>query len=86
MTKDWAQIERYKLTIAEKILVNGQWLNDLHVNAVPHVGGLQNTVVFQSTTFRPISKRSLQILHINSNHWIVASTLNNDVDISCMIH
>ena len=55
-TKDWAHIGKYKLILAEKeILINGQWLNDLHVNAVQHlvknkfpqVGGLQNTEVFQ---------------------------------------
>ena len=73
-TKYWTHIGKYKLTLAErKILINGQWLNDLHVNAVQHLvknkfsqlGGLQNTVLFQSTTFRPLPKGSLQILHIN---------------------
>ena len=90
-TKYWTHIGKYKLTLAErKILINGQWLNDLHVNAVQHLvknkfsqlGGLQNTVLFQSTTFRPLPKGSLQILHINNNHWIVVSTLKNDVDIT----
>ena len=37
-TKDWAHIGKYKLTLAEKeIIINGQWLNDLHINAVQHL-------------------------------------------------
>ena len=90
-TKYWVHIGKYKLTLAEReILIKGQWLNDLHVNAVQHLvknkfpqfGGLQNTVLFQSATFRPLPKGSLQILHINNNHWIVVSILKNDVDIT----
>ena len=51
-------------------------------NKFPQLTGWQNTVLFQSTTFRPLQKGSLKILHINNNQWIVASTLKNDIDVT----
>jgi len=56
-TKGWMHIGKYTLTLAE-VLINGQWLNDLHVNLVKNkfslIGGLQNTVLFQSTHIHAI--------------------------------
>ena len=48
-------------------------------NQFPHIGGLQNTALFQlkrSTKPFQSGKGSLQIIHIDNNHWVVASTMN----------
>ena len=76
------------------MLCKDDWLTDLHMNSVqellkkqfPHIGGFQNTAVLQSSRITqpfPTNQGSLQIVHINNNHWVVASTLNcHKADIS----
>lgn len=84
----WLKIGSYVLSLAEReMLCNNDWLTDLHMNSVqvllkkqfPQIGGLQNTAVLQSSRIMqsfPDGCGSLQIVHINNNHWVVASTLN----------
>jgi len=89
---EWTCIGSYKLTLAEKeMLTNNHCLNDLHLGAVQHliktqfnhIGGLRNTLVLQSANVAPMPKSSLQVVHVNTNHWIVASTLeSNKADIT----
>ena len=76
------------LSFAEReMLCNNDWLTDLDMNSVqtllkkqfPQIGGLQNTAVLQSSRIMqsfPDGCGSLQIVHINNKHWVVASTLN----------
>ena len=45
-------------------------------NQFPHIGGLQNTQLKRSTKPFQSGKGSLQIIHIDNNHWVVASTMN----------
>ena len=91
----WLKIGSYVLTLAEReMLCNNDWLTDLHMNSVqvllkkqfPQFGGLQNTAVLQSSRVMqpfPNDQESLQIVHVNNNHWIVASTVNcHKADIS----
>ena len=91
----WLKIGSYVLTLAEReMLCNNDWLTDLHMNSVqvllkkqfPQFGGLQNTAVLQSSGVMqpfPNDQESLQIVHVNNNHWIVASTVNcHKADIS----
>ena len=84
----WLKIGSYVLSLAEReMLCNNDWLTDLHMNSVQvllkkqflQIGGLQNTAVLQSSRIMqsfPDGCGSLQIVHINNNHWVVASTLN----------
>ena len=84
---EWMCIGSYKLTLAEKeMLTNNHCLNDLHLGAVQHLiktqfpdnGGLRNTLILQSANVAPMPKGSIQVVHVNNNHWIVASTLECD--------
>ena len=87
-SEKWLKIGSYVLCTAERdMLCNNEWLTDLHMNAVqvllktqfPHIGGLQNTTLLQSKSHtKPFTTGtgSLQIIHINNNHWVVASTMN----------
>jgi len=88
ISETWLKIGSFVLCKAERsMLCNNEWLTDLHINAVqvllqqqfPHIGGLQNTVLLQSKSYvKPFQHglRSLQIIHVNNNHWVVASTMN----------
>ena len=72
--------------LKKEILTNNHCLNDLHLSAVQHliktqfnhIEGLRNTLVLQSANVVPMPKGSLQVVHVNNNHWIVASTLESD--------
>ena len=87
-SETWLKIGSSVLCKAERnMLCNNEWLSDLHINAVqillkqqfPQIGGLQNTVLLQSRShIKPFQSgvRSLQVVHINNNHWVVASTIN----------
>jgi len=95
---EWLKVGCYVLHIAERdMLHNNEWLTDLHMNAVqvlikkqfPHIGGLQNTSILQlKRTTKPFQdgKGSLQIIHINNNHWVVASTMNCTKNVDIIIY
>jgi len=76
----------------KRAILNGEWLWGTHLTAVqillkqqfPNVNGLINThkVTQKGVT---LSSGSVQILHINGNHWITVSTLmstKNDYDVT----
>ena len=44
----------------------------------PHINGLRDTTLQQKSTLTPMSFRSLQILHVNENHWLTISTCGCD--------
>ena len=65
-------------------LVNGEWLNDKHVNAAnellqikyPTVNGLQDPLVLAyNCTYHSGSQRFVQIINIAQSHWICASNM-----------
>ena len=68
----------------EKLLLNGDWLNDTHMNLAqqllskqfPNLCGLHSTLLLpQAKQVVPAGARALQIIHTRGNHWIVASTI-----------
>ncbi len=73
-------------------LINGKWLNDNHMNAVqhllktkfPNLNGLHNVLCtsLKNKQLQPLPKDSIQIIHINDNHWITVSTKVCGVDSS----
>jgi len=84
-TNDWIKTGCYVLSRAERdLLCNNEWLKGMHMNAVqvsinnqfPHIGSLQNTAILQLKKVLSHFKESWQIIYIDNNHWIVASTIN----------
>ncbi len=80
----WLQLADLQLSRAdEKMLVEGGWLNDKHIDFAqcllrkrfPSLGGLRSTLLQSKETQIGIS-RGVQIVHSHGNHWIVASTIN----------
>ena len=73
-------------------LIKGEWLNDAHMSVVqyllniqfPHLKGLQSVLLqtLESSSLQPLSKDSVQILHVNDNHWITVSTKTCAIDIN----
>ena len=90
----WVQIGAIKLyNIDKEGLHEGKWLSDTHLNALqlllklefPHINGLQNTLTMNTAMCKPLPEGSLQILHVNGNHWITVSTsVCNGTDISVL--
>ena len=84
----WVKIGEVSLYNFDKEdLLEGKWLSDAHVNAVqlllkvqfPRINGLECTL---KATCKPLSLGSLQILHVNGDHWITVTTCDCDgVDI-----
>ena len=64
----------------------GTWLNDEHINQAleqiksqfPHVGGLIDTILFQSIfpINSNLNNQSIYILHINENHWLTLTNIS----------
>ncbi len=73
-------------------LKSGDWLNDEHIHFAqellrrdyPDIAGFQSTLLSQVDRFTPIECRceSLQIHHINANHWMVSATIGGEVTIA----
>ena len=67
----------------KRIIVDRQWLWGTHLSAVqfllkrqfPQINGLEDTVLVlhEGNTIAP---SSVQVLHINGNHWITISTID----------
>ena len=92
----WTAVGYIYLHVSDKyILCNKQckerWLNDKHMTCAqmllkqqfPSVGGLNDTMNQKTkVNFQPLPGNSLQILHINDNHWASVSTMHcQDEDI-----
>ena len=64
------------------VLVNGEWLNDLHISAAQQilkmefqeVGSLQSTLLGLQLKFQPIQSKAAQIVNFNG-HWVCVSTI-----------
>ncbi len=54
------------------------------------ISSLQSTITqnLKAKSLQPLSKESLQILNVNSNHWIIVSTgtCNKEIDIYDSLH
>ena len=80
----WVKIGEVSLYNFDKEdLLEGKWLSDAHMNAVqlllkvqfPRINGLECTL---KATCKPLSLGSLQILHVNGDHWITVTTCDCD--------
>ncbi len=65
------------------LLDEEEWINDNHVavsqillkQQFPQLGGLDFTLK-QETRLKPLLPNSLQVIHLDNNHWAAASTVN----------
>ena len=88
----WVKVERITLYQSDRhIILSGEWLWGTHLTAVqqllkkqhPNINGLRDTLLIMQEG-NIISAGSIQILHVNNNHWITLSTLqspNYDYDV-----
>ena len=79
----WIRLGKLQLTKQDKaIIINGQWLNDLHVcmaqvlikTQFPSINGLVSPLL-QLRNSLADTGNSLQIIHIRAQHWALVSTL-----------
>ena len=82
ISSKWLKIGHIYLYQSDKIAITGNdWLNDQHIHVAqtlikqqhPHINGLYPTVLQGQYT---LPEQSLQIIHMNNNHWIAASTIH----------
>lgn len=81
----WIDLEELNLYPSDHhiVLSSVQWLNDNIINAAQtllhpitsSVAGFQNTQLGKNLKFKPVTQNFIQILHINSSHWITISTI-----------
>ena len=66
------------------LLDDSEWLNDNHIacaqnllkELLPEFCGLESMIKQQARALKPLLLQGLQILHIDGNHWVSASTVN----------
>ena len=77
----------YNLTIAdEKVLLNGEWLNDRIMNACqelirgkyPNMLGLQDVTCGHALSYEVQTGEFIQIIHTGRGHWVTLSTIGCD--------
>jgi len=89
-SKLWICIEGIPLYDTDKqIISTGKWLWGTHLSAVqlllkqqfPDIKGLEDCtfVLHEGNTLVP---GSVQILHVNSSHWLTVSTMDPDSDVT----
>ena len=85
-SKPWLRIGTITLYDNDRqTILKGKWLWGTHLSAVqlllkaqfPHLKGLEDTALVLRTG-NTISPASLQILHVNGNHWLTISTLDSN--------
>ena len=67
----------------EKVLLNGDWLNDKLINAgqmlikesYPQVYGFQDASLGQTLGFDVLTEEFVQVLHTGRGHWVTISTI-----------
>ena len=87
----WIRIHGKTLRYVDKEAILKQWLWGTHLTAVqlllksryPNINGLLDPSVFVHKDNQEISPGSVQILHVNGNHWITITTLTNFIDSHC---
>ena len=81
----WLEVHGITLYQTERdAFMGNDWLNDLHIHAAksmiknqfPHIFGLNTTLMQDSMS--PLTNGALQIIHIDSNHWVTTSTVNRE--------
>ena len=81
----WLKIGEISLYSSDKrIILNKQWLWGTHLSAVqfllkrqfPQISGLEDTTLVLREGILLLLK-SIQVLHINGNHWIIISTIDS---------
>ena len=86
----WIICNGYRLYNKNKQqILNGKELNDIHINGAcallreqyPEIGGMESTLYQQYDRALMQPTNAIQILHINSNHWAVMSTLGCEQNI-----
>ena len=79
------KVDKITLNQVDKhIILSGEWLWGTHLTAVqqllkkqyPNINGLKDTLLIMQEG-NIISAGSIQILHVNNNHWITLSTLQS---------
>jgi len=79
----WVKVKDISLTTVDKhLLTNGQKLSDKHINAAqrilklmfPKINGLRLTLL-QDKPHKESTENSLQIFHIEGDHWVCATTI-----------
>ena len=90
----WLRLNGITLYETDKysLLKDDSWINGSHMTAVqlllksqfPHLKSLQDTLKQDIDKMQPAPTGSLQVLLVNCNHWVVASTCgtNNNTDIT----
>ena len=87
----WVMIEGKKLQYMDKeVILKKKWLWSTHLTVVqllskkrcPNINGLLDTSLFVHKD-QEILPGSVQILHVNGNHWITITTLMNFIDSHC---
>ena len=61
------------------VLLNEEgWINDNHVASAQILlkGGLDFTLKQETKSLKPLLPNSLQVIHVDGNHWAAASTVN----------
>ena len=83
VSKHWVTCEKVILYQQDKnILLNGKWLTDKHINFAQlllqkqfsHCSGFQSTI-YQLQKPLLVLQDMIQIIHINTNHWAVITTI-----------
>ena len=86
----WVICNGYRLYNKNKQqILNGKELTDIHINGAcallreqnPEIGGMESTLYQQYDRALMQPTNAIQILHINSNHWAVMSTLGCEQNI-----
>ena len=85
INKLWLKVESIALHDTDKqIILDGKWLWGTHLTAVQLIlksqflnfNGLKDTSLILSKGNTIISE-SIQVLHVNGNHWVTVSTLDS---------
>ena len=73
------------------ILLSGSWLDDLLVSAMlkaqhPHLGGFQAPTLADKLAMVPQTGKFIQVLNINTNHWITISNVGCTTPFSVKVY
>ena len=80
VTRKWLQLSKSCFQKNAKHL----WINDNHVASTQillkqqflQLGGLDFTLKQETKSLKPLLPNSLQVIHVDGNHWAAASTVN----------
>ena len=72
-----------------EILKKGDMLTDEHIHLAqemlhtqfPHLDGFQSSLLSQVDGFSPVRNESIQIHHVDGNHWVVSTSIGQTVSV-----